>query len=112
MKITIRISKEDGEKIKAKARDRGMTVSGLIREMIRNDRQQQDLVDALRTIVKPQAEQTGALLQQLKSLTPALTETARIVPRIFLRVDLTARASPTVSKQVTEIEGRRETDHR
>ena len=112
MKITLRISKEDGEKIKAKARDRGMTVSGLIREMIRNDRQQRDLVDALRAIVKPQAEQTGALLQQLKSLTPALTETARIVPRIFLRVDLTARASPTVSKQVTEIEGRRETDHR
>jgi hypothetical protein len=35
MKITLRVSKEDGEKIKAM--DRGLTVSELIRDMIRND---------------------------------------------------------------------------
>jgi hypothetical protein len=106
MRITLRLSKEDGQKVKDKARDRGMTVSGLIRDMIQKDREQQDLVVALREIIKPQAQQTAALLQEIKAMTPALTETARMIPRIFLRVDLSANASPTVSKQLSEIERR------
>ena len=85
MRITLRLSKEDGQRVKDEAREHGMTVSGLIRDMIRNSYEQMAVSDATHKIDK---------------LSNDLTKLQKDAARTLQIVTLLGQASPLVSRQM------------
>jgi len=102
MRITLRLSQEDGQKVKDKARDRRMTVSGLIRDIILDRDERQNLTDAMQHLGKSTTEELKAVSEVIKSIQLMVAENNRMLGQINRRVDLLARSSPIVSKWLSE----------
>jgi predicted DNA-binding ribbon-helix-helix protein len=92
MRITIRLSREDGKKLEEITDQHGMTISDLIRDLIRNGYERQALTEALReirTIAGGLAAHRGGI-----GKSEDIAEIRRIVTLI-------AKAMPSVAKHVS-----------
>jgi metal-responsive CopG/Arc/MetJ family transcriptional regulator len=91
MRITIRLSHEDGQKLDAIADQHGMTISDLIRELIRNGYERHAAsvtLEEIKAAIKSMATQKGG-----NGSSEDLTEIRRIVTLI-------AMAMPAVAKHL------------
>lgn len=91
MRITIRLSREDGQKLDAIADQRGMSVSDVVRDMIRNSHEQQAVTGALKEI---RLAINGLAAQRREnSGGEGIVEIRRVVTLI-------AKAMPSIAKHV------------
>ncbi|MHB8843329.1 MAG: ribbon-helix-helix protein, CopG family [Nitrospirota bacterium] len=92
MRITIRLSREDGNKLEEITDQHGMTISDLIRDLIRNGYERQTLTEALRDI---RAIAGGMAANK------GMTGKSEDIAEILRIVTLIARAMPSVAKHVS-----------
>lgn len=92
MRITIRLSREDGQKLDAIADQYGMTISDLVRELIRNGYERHTssvTLEEIKAAINSMAAQKGG-----NSSSEDLAEIRRIVTLI-------AMAMPSVARQLS-----------
>jgi predicted DNA-binding ribbon-helix-helix protein len=89
MRITIRLSREDEKKLEEITDQHGMTISDLIRDLIRNGYERQALTETLREI----RTIAGSLAAGGNGKSEDIAEILRIVTLI-------AKAMPSVAKHV------------
>jgi predicted DNA-binding protein len=90
MRITIRLSREDGQKLDAIADQRGMTISDLVRELIRNGYERHAasvILEEIKAAIKSMAAQKGG-----NGSSEDLTEIRRIVTLIAMAMPAVARS--------------------
>ncbi len=102
MAISLRLSKEEEQAIKSKAKRRSMTVSGLIRDTLLDLDERQNLADAMQHFVNSHSEELKVVREAIKTMQLTLAENNRMLNKIYRRVDLLAQASPIVSKWLAE----------
>ena len=102
---SFRLSNEEREKLEEMANHRGMTVSDLIRDMIRQGHQQHMLTAVLEDLRKQHSQEIAQLraeggnqdLTEIKRLLSAIDKRTSEQQRI---ITLLGQASPFVSKQL------------
>lgn len=92
MRITIRLSREDGKKLEEITDQHGMTISDLIRDLIRNGYERQALTEALREI--------GTIAGDLAAHR-GMTGKSEDIAEIRRIVTLIAKAMPSVARHVS-----------
>jgi predicted DNA-binding protein len=105
MRITIRLSREDGQKLDARADQQGMTISDMVRELIRNGYERQASSVALKEIMTAindlaahkEKHNNGEDMTEIKRILSAMDKRIAEQHRI---ITLLGQASPFVSSQL------------